>query len=382
MELQYQTLYFLKKFGAIPSAEVVSKYIIGSIAEPEPRHDNYTLPPFGDRPIRYRGVRPNGWVRSFSGNLRVEYATGIIYSGFTPIYGSTDGLHENNPNMPPTKPFAMFRQRCRQVEEAILLKSLFQVAYYHFMFEVVPKLEIVDRAGIASDVPVIVTEDLASRKFFIDAKALGLFGARPLIIQNEDEVIRAKRLYVARADAYTANQLSFPMKRLAQPPSPRDRDRLYVTRSSQLLNGRHIINEADLVPRLRQFGFSVIDPGTLSLSEQIARFSRASIVVGPHGSGLTNTLFRYGAPMALVEMINHTKKWDNAHFQISVHCGYFYRATLNQTVPGHQKTAPAYADIDAVLAAVDESIAWEAGVYGEAAPRSRAARADALGTSS
>jgi len=155
-----------------------------------------------------------------------------------------------------------------------------------------------------------------------------------------------------------------------------------VTRSSELLNGRHILNEADLIPHLRQLGFSVIDPGTLPLSEQIARFSRASIVVGPHGSGLTNTLFRYGAPMALVEMINHTKKWDNAHFQISVHCRYFYRATLNQAVPGHQKTAPAHADIDAVLAAVDEAIAWEAGVFGEAATRSRAARADALGTSS
>ena len=133
-----------------------------------------------------------------------------------------------------------------------------------------------------------------------------------------------------------------------------------------MLNGRHIINESDLIPQLQPLGFSVIDPGTLPLSEQIARFSRASIVVGPHGSGLTNTLFRYGAPMALVEMINHTKKWDNAHFQISVHCGYFYRATLNRAVAGHQKTAPAYADIDAVLAAVDEAIGWEAGVYREA----------------
>jgi len=375
MEINYQALHRLNKLGVIPSAENTSEYLVGSIAEPVPRHDDYILFPFGDRPIRYRGVRPNGWVRSYSGNLRVEYATGLIYSGLRPIYGSTDGLHENNPNMPPTRPLAMFGQRCRQVDQAILLKSLFQVAYYHFMFEVVPKLEIVDRAGIASDVPVIVTEDLASRKFFIDAQALGLFAGRPLIVQREDEVIRAKRLYVARADAYTVNQLSFPMKRLAHQPSPRDRDRLYVTRSSQLLNGRHILNEADLIPQLRQLGFSVIDPGTLPLSEQIARFSRASIVVGPHGSGLTNTLFRYGAPMALVEMINHTKKWDNAHFQISVHCGYFYRATLNQAVPGHQKTAPAYADIDAVLAAVDEAIAWEAGVYGDGAPRSRAARA-------
>jgi len=214
MEIYYQTLHRLNKLGVIPSAENTSEYIVGSIAEPAPRHDDYTLSPFGDRPIRYRGVRPNGWVRSYSGDLRVEYATGIIYSGFRPIYGSTDGLHENNPNMPPTRPLAMFSQRCRQVDQAILLKSLFQVAYYHFMFEVVPKLEIVDRAGIAPDVPVIVTEDLASRKFFIDAQALGLFGTRPLIVQHEDEVIRAKRLYVARADAYTPNQLSFPMKRL------------------------------------------------------------------------------------------------------------------------------------------------------------------------
>jgi capsular polysaccharide biosynthesis protein len=267
--------------------------------------------------------------------------------------------------MQPTKPLAVLRQRGRKVDEAILLKSLFQSSYYHFLFEVIPKLEIIERAGVASDIPVIVTKDLASRNFLIEAKEMGLFGDRPIIIQNEDEVISAGRLYIARPDFYTARQLSYPLRRLGYQSCPRRRDRIYISRSIQAPNGRYIINEHDLIARLRPLGFTAIDPGTLPLSAQIACFSRASIVVGPHGAGLTNILFRYGAPMALVEMINDTKKWNNLYFQIATHCGYFYRATLNRAEPGHQKTAAAHADIDAVMAAVEESIAWETSVYGE-----------------
>ncbi|MFN0085772.1 MAG: hypothetical protein ACKVX9_10320, partial [Blastocatellia bacterium] len=66
---------------------------------------------------------------------------------------------------------------------------------------------------------------------------------------------------------------------------------------------------------------------------------------------------------ALVEMINHTKKFHHHFFQISAHCGYFYRATLNNAERSDEQSALACADIEAVIAAVEESIEWESNVY-------------------
>ena len=44
---------------------------------------------------------------------------------------------------------------------------------------------------------------------------------------------------------------------------------------------------AELTPR----GFQRLDPGTLSVQEQIDVFSRAEIIVAPHGAGLSNVTF-------------------------------------------------------------------------------------------
>jgi hypothetical protein len=360
LKLSYRTLRFLSTLRIVPSAQHLSDYIVGAVAEPRPILRDYDIAPFDKRPIRHLSTRPNGWVRVFRGDLRLEYSTGLIYCGIRPIFGSADSLHSG---IPPTRPVALFRRRVREVDQAIVLNSRWDGSYYHFLFDVVPKLEIIDRAGIAANVPVIVREELAGKKFFVEAVGLGLFGARPVITQGKKEVIAAQELYVVRPDAYTERQLSFPARRFGSVADPQARDRLYISRSGKPGTGRQIVNEEDLVARLRELGFSVIDPGTMPLADQIAHFAHSSIIVGPHGAGLTNILFRYGAPMALVEMINPTKKYHHHFFQISAHCGYFYRATLNNAERGDEQVATAYADIDAVVAAVEESIEWETSVY-------------------
>ncbi|MGA8260977.1 MAG: glycosyltransferase family 61 protein [Arenicellales bacterium] len=350
----------LRKLGIFLSAEDFSDPIMGAVAEAHPALRDYVIAPFDKRPIRHLSTRPNGWVRLFRGDLRLEYRTGLIYSGIRPIFGSTDGLHLDTRW---TNPVAVFGQRTREVEKAIVLHSRYEDSYYHFLFDVVPKLEIIDRARIAPAVPVIVTEGLSDKTFFVEAVELGLFGSRPVIVQGKKEIIAARELYAVRPDAYTERQLSFPAKRFGSIADPRARDRLYISRSGARNTSRQIINEEELIARLRELGFSVIDPGRIPLADQIARFSRSSIIVGPHGAGLANILFRYGAPMALVEMINPTKKFHHHFFQISSHCGYFYRATLNNAERGDEQIASAYADIDAVIAAVEESIEWESYVY-------------------
>lgn len=359
LKLSLCTLRFLRTLRIIPSAEHCCEYVIGSVAEAQPVLPDYTVAPFDRRPIRYVDTRPNGWVRVFRGDLRLEYTTGLIYSGIRPIFGSTDGLH----SVQPTRPIAVVSRRVRKVERAIVMKSRYDDSYYHFLVDFVPKVEILERAGIGDTVPVIVSERLSRKSFFIEAKALGLFGSRPVIVQEKKEVIRARELYVVRPDAYTERQLSFPAKRLGSIAHPQGRHRLYVSRSGAPDTSRQIINEEDLVAKLREFNFCVIDPGSFPLEDQISLFAQSSIVVGPHGAGLTNILFRHGAPLALVEMINNSRKYLHHYFQIASHCGYFYRATLNNTERDEKQSANAFADIDATMKAVQDAIEWESSVY-------------------
>jgi capsular polysaccharide biosynthesis protein len=72
--------------------------------------------------------------------------------------------------------------------------------------------------------------------------------------------------------------------------------RLYVSRRG----ARRILNEDELIAALEPLGFEVARPDELDLPTQVALFSEATIIVGPHGAGLTNMVFaRSGAVLEL-----------------------------------------------------------------------------------
>jgi capsular polysaccharide biosynthesis protein len=52
-----------------------------------------------------------------------------------------------------------------------------------------------------------------------------------------------------------------------------------------------MLNEADLEKALAGLGFRVLVAGELSVREQIAAFSRAKLIVAPHGAALANLIF-------------------------------------------------------------------------------------------
>ena len=50
-------------------------------------------------------------------------------------------------------------------------------------------------------------------------------------------------------------------------------------------------NETEIIKYVQQIGYDVVIPGLLSFKEQVRLFRSASIVVGPHGAGMTNIIF-------------------------------------------------------------------------------------------
>jgi tetratricopeptide (TPR) repeat protein len=66
-------------------------------------------------------------------------------------------------------------------------------------------------------------------------------------------------------------------------------ERIYISRSK--CSYRQVINEEQVIEILSRFGFVSVLLESMTLQEQIALFSRAKVIVAPHGSGLTNIIF-------------------------------------------------------------------------------------------
>lgn len=67
--------------------------------------------------------------------------------------------------------------------------------------------------------------------------------------------------------------------------------KVYLSRSKLIRDKRKLINELDVENTFKKFGFDVIYPETLSLSEQVTILSTVDFVAGPSGSALHNAAF-------------------------------------------------------------------------------------------
>jgi len=75
-------------------------------------------------------------------------------------------------------------------------------------------------------------------------------------------------------------------------------ERVYVARGDATV--RRVANRDELQGVLDRYDIDTYLPGELSVREQVALFSRADLVVGPHGAGLTNVVF--GEDLAVIEL--------------------------------------------------------------------------------
>jgi capsular polysaccharide biosynthesis protein len=70
-------------------------------------------------------------------------------------------------------------------------------------------------------------------------------------------------------------------------------ERFYISR--QNIDRRRVTNFDEIKPVLDDFDIEVVRPETMSIEEQVRKFSRGKLFVGPSGTGLHNTLFAKNA---------------------------------------------------------------------------------------
>jgi hypothetical protein len=177
-----------------------------------------------------------------------------------------------------------------------VLSGLADQMYFHWMFDVLPRIDLLQRSGI----------DLAGIDWFLVSsqlpfqqqtlEILGIPAEKVLSVDGPLHV-QATELIVPSfpgTPAWMPHWVCDFLRRSFLPANslsdlPPGKLRLYISR--QTATNRRLINEADVLTILEKFGFRTVTLESLSVPEQALLLAQAEIVISPHGSGLTNLVF-------------------------------------------------------------------------------------------
>jgi hypothetical protein len=99
--------------------------------------------------------------------------------------------------------------------------------------------------------------------------------------------------------------------------------KIYISREDA--SQRKVLNEDEVTNFLSNYGFQTVLLSNLTFSEQVRIFSRADVVVAPHGAGLTNTIF--SDDITLVEFFGSKKHSRSlCYYSIANTLGFDYYA--------------------------------------------------------
>jgi tetratricopeptide (TPR) repeat protein len=176
-----------------------------------------------------------------------------------------------------------------------VLSGLTDDMYFHWMFDVLPRIDLLRRSGIDFET---IDYFLVSNHLPFQQQTLERLGISVAKILPVAPHLQATALIVPSFPASPAWMPQWAcefLRRVFLPQavsatsSHTNKLRLYLSR--QTTANRRLINETDCWSVLQRFGFQAVNLETLSVSEQAELLAQAEIVVALHGSGLTNIVF-------------------------------------------------------------------------------------------
>lgn len=168
--------------------------------------------------------------------------------------------------------------------------------YFHWMTDLLPRIELLRRSGIALDnIDKFIVNSYESP---FQRETLAILGipAYKIIESCKYRHIKAERLLAPSLPGKPGNPPLWVCEFLRQEflenfinDKPEKVERLYISRSQAPY--RKIINEAEVKAFLEQRGFRSVVLEAMTVPEEAALLASAKVVVAPHGSGVTNTIF-------------------------------------------------------------------------------------------
>lgn len=194
---------------------------------------------------------------------------------------------------------SIFQQEIPPVEKikgkVALLSGLAGHVYYHWMFDILPRLELLRRSQIdLQKIDWFVVNSL-SKSYQTETLSLLDIPQEKIIESDRLSHIQAEELIVPSFPGYLDWVESGTVEFLRQAFLPlvstdkSDTKKIYVSRARA--KNRHLVNESQVAELLNSQEFKTVFLEEMSVLEQVATFANAETIVAPHGSGLTNLVF-------------------------------------------------------------------------------------------
>ncbi len=177
-----------------------------------------------------------------------------------------------------------------------VLSGLSGHIYFHWMVDVLPRIELLRRSHINFD--HIDWFLVNSSQLPFQQETLNQLGISSSKIIESDRYphLQAEHLIVPSFAGHLGWLQPWAIDFLRQTFLPLSNqntanypERIYISRAKA--KHRQVLNETEVMQVLNPYGFVKIELETLSFYQQVALFAQAKIIIAPHGSGLTNILF-------------------------------------------------------------------------------------------
>ncbi len=189
-----------------------------------------------------------------------------------------------------------------------VISSPGQENWYHWLFQVLPRLKILADSGVQYD--KIYLNNLKfpwqRQSLEIVLKIMGIEFEKLLLVDG-DTILEATHLIVPSVPFIpsVANILPAWLTEFIHhcflKEGPETPQKIYISRAKARC--RRIINEEEFVHFLKENGFETFYLEELSVYDQARLFRGAEIIISPHGSGLANLIF--AKPGTTVIEIDH-----------------------------------------------------------------------------
>jgi len=180
---------------------------------------------------------------------------------------------------------------------AVYIFSLSAENFWHFLYDCVPRIYSAILARPEQTLTVLVPDSLPdSFRELLDCVLPDNFQT---IYVPKGSWVKVDRLvmpsYVSRCEngflpsQYYEYIRSCVFKKYNLTPIENPTERIYISRTHA--KHRRILNEDQIIQYLANYGFKPVVLEKMSFREQVELFTKAEIIVAPHGAGLATTLF-------------------------------------------------------------------------------------------
>lgn len=194
----------------------------------------------------------------------------------------------------------------RNLHTGILFTDIFSGNYYHFTLSILPKLDYLKQ--IPESVPLLVDNNVRRIASYQQLIRLCDEQNRKLVFMDDEVEYQVEELYTISPlmiacpqyrknqpmaiddDLYNGHTIDWLRNKLlgekAMISTPK---RFFISRKKA--SGLRKFNENECISVLTKYGFEVVYPENLSITEQVALFNNAEFIIGGSGAAFTNLIY-------------------------------------------------------------------------------------------